>query len=219
MNIFQNIKRFISYLLFPERCLSCGSPNTTLCHHCKKYLQEKFNPVVVKTQNKELSCVSCFVYEGTIRNIIHSFKFQNQKSASTILSEFLTIAIQNELKSKKFDIITFVPNYKCLSYTREYNQSEILSEEISNRLGIPIKKCLTKIKKNRKQHKLSFSERQENVKGVYSSTEDLKNKTILLCDDIITTGATLSECVKELKKSGANVICATVAHTVLKDQE
>ena len=144
-------------------------------------------------------------------------EFKNHRNASLILSNFLTIAIEKKFKNQKFDSITFVP---CYHSDEKYNHSEILAEKISENLGIPLKKHLKKIRENKKQHRLSFSERQENVKGVYQCVEEnLQNKNILICDDIITTGATLSECAKELEKSGAKVFCSTVAYTILKTLE
>ena len=90
-----------------------------------------------------------------------------------------------------------------------------MAKKVAKKLGKPIKNCLKKIYNNKKQHKLSFYERQKNVKNVYKSLENFKNKKILICDDIITTGSTLLECKTELEKSGAKVLCATVAFTVL----
>lgn len=215
MNILNIIKNFVSFILFPSKCIGCGNFVTSaLCKNCTEAIQSKFTPTIIQISNTNLKCVSCFAYEGKVKDIIYEFKFKHQKNALIILSQFLIIAIYKKLNLYKFDTITYVPVYN-FTKGKLYNQSEILAKNISQNLNIPLKSCLVKIKNNKKQHKLSFHERQENVKGVYSSTGNLENKNIILCDDIITTGATLLECAKELSKSGANVTCVTLAYTVL----
>ena len=215
MDIFNSIKNFVYSILFPSTCVGCNKLSSNqLCYECKKTLENELSPKITNVPNTTSKCISCFVYKEKVRDIIHNFKFKNQINTSIILSHFLTIAIRKELKLYKFDIITYVPAYKT-SHSRLYNTSKILAYELSKNLGIPVKDCLIKNIDNKKQHKLSLLERQKNVKGVYSCIEHLENKNIILCDDIITTGATLSECVKELHKFGANVVCVTVARTPL----
>ena len=97
----------------------------------------------------------------------------------------------------------------------KYNHAKILAESTAKKLNLPFQSCLGKIYNNKKQHNLSFYEWQKNVKGVYTAVGNFKNKNILICDDIITTGATLFECKNELEGAGASVLCATVAFTAL----
>lgn len=218
MKILQAIKKFIDFVLFPEKCLICdGFSTKCLCNQCYKDLENDFNPKTINTK-LNITCISCFAYKGKIRNIIHKFKFKCQKNISEILTNFLVIEINKKYKNQQFNAISYVPNYQD-NYIKGYNQSKILANSLSKKLKIPVKNCLIKTRNNKKQHKLSYIERQKNVEGIYSCTENLKGQNILLCDDIITTGATLSECAKELKKSGANVLCATIAYTILNNQE
>ncbi len=96
--------------------------------------------------------------------------------------------------------------------SRGYNQSELVARGVSSFLGIPYSDCLVKIKDNPEQHFLSNSGRKSNVKGVYRlSGTDIKDKKVLLIDDIVTTGSTISECAKVLRSGGAEVYCAAVA--------
>ena len=217
MKIFKLIKETLNFILFPPKCVVCNELNKRyLCNRCQKYLNDSFKPKTIYT-TKNLTCISCFSYEEKVRDIIHKFKFKSQKNASIILSKFLTIAIKNIYKNVRFDAISYVPIYKK-PQDKLYNQSEILANNLSKNLKIPITHCLEKRADNKKQHKLSYFERQENVKDVYICNENLNDKKILLCDDIITTGATLNECKKELQKCGAIVYCATVAYTSLKNR-
>ena len=86
-----------------------------------------------------------------------------------------------------------------------------MAKQVATELGIPLRsRILKKIKYNKRQHKLSFNERKLNVKGVFSAVGDLTGKTVLLVDDIKTTGYTLNECAKQLRLAGAeNVYCLT----------
>lgn len=217
MSILNLIKKCINFVLFPPRCVICNRKNTNyICNNCKIYLNNIFEPKIINNTKINLKCASCFEYKNQIRDIIHKFKFKNQKEISFILSNFLYLSIKQIFKNKKIDLITFVPIFLNNQDNLKYNHSEILAKEISEKLKIPVKNCLKKICNNKKQHKLSFYERQKNVKNIYIASENFKNKNILICDDIITTGATLLECKHELEKAGANILCATVAYTCLK---
>ena len=97
---------------------------------------------------------------------------------------------------------------------RGYNQAEELAERLARRLQKPCVPLLCKIRENEAQHRLSAAQRKRNVRGAYGliDADLVKDKVILLCDDIITTGATLQECAGQLQKLGAaQVLCAAVA--------
>lgn len=211
----KNILDITKMIFFPPRCVFCRKlcPND-LCLKCKSDIVRKFNPTIAKTIHKNVICASSFVYDGRIKEIIHMYKFRNQKSLFKIFVPFMIESINEKFKDIKFDLVTSVPIYISSLNDRGYNQSQIIGSEIAKNLNIPYENCIGKVKQNKVQHGLSFVERQENVKGVYKVTKDYKGKNILLCDDIITTGATLSECVKKLENSGANVFCVTISYTL-----
>ena len=211
MSFLYNI---IKIIFFHQKCTICEKFGSYLCKDCENELNGSFNPVIVNTTHKDVICTSPFIYRGSIKKIIYKYKFRNQKNLFKILSPFLSLTVQKEFKDQKFDLITSVPSHISSLNERKYNQSELLGLELSKKLNIPYENCLIKVRKNKIQHGLSFKERQLNVKNVYKSRKDYSNKNILLCDDIITTGATLSECVRELQKSNATVKCVTVAYTV-----
>jgi predicted amidophosphoribosyltransferase len=109
--------------------------------------------------------------------------------------------------------VTCVPIFKNKLKERGYNQSKLLAEFAAKNLNLEFKEVIAKIKDNSMQHGLNFAGRQINVRGVYKICGDVKNKNILLCDDVVTTGATLNECVHILAKENANVFCASAAYT------
>lgn len=120
-------------------------------------------------------------------------------------------AVRREFSNINFDCVCFVPMTLKNKLKRGINQSELLARCIANELNIPLyQNALVKLKQNRVQHNLSRNERIMNVKGVFTASDDVKGKTVLLVDDIKTTGATLNECSRELLKAGAGqVFCVT----------
>ena len=145
-----------------------------------------------------------FKYEGMIRSIILKYKFQDKSYLYKTIVNFL---LKNEKLFeiiKTYDTIVPVPISKKRKKTRGYNQSYLIAREIADKAGISINnKCLFKTKNIIEQNKLNKEERANNIKGVYElkNSYELENKKILLIDDIYTTGSTVNECCRILKKA------------------
>lgn len=150
-----------------------------------------------------------FRYEGIIRKTILNYKFEDK---SYLYKTFVNFMIKNENfceKIKKYDIIIPVPISKKRNKQRGYNQSLLIARELSKRLNINLENnCLIKQKNIIEQSKLNKEQRQKNIQGVYDlvNKEKIENKTILLVDDIFTTGSTVNECSKVLKNSNSKYI-------------
>lgn len=130
--------------------------------------------------------------------------------------------VKSDFPRVNFDFICFVPFTKLQKIRRNFNQSELLAEHIAKLLEIPLKDVLIKLFETESQHKKSIRNRSGNVFGVYDVKEnaDVKGKTVLLVDDIKTTGATLNECAWILKIRGAKeVYCVTAALTGKEKKE
>ena len=142
-----------------------------------------------------------FKYEGAIRRIILQYKFQEKSYLYKTIVNFL-------LKNKKmfeiiktYDTIVPVPISKKRKRTRGYNQSYLIAKDIANIVGIKLEnRVLFKIKNIIEQSKLNKENRGKNIKGVYEIKNDyrIKDKKILLFDDIYTTGSTVIECCRML---------------------
>jgi ComF family protein len=109
-----------------------------------------------------------------------------------------------------FDVVTFVPLTRKRKRSRGYNQSQLLANQISKTLDIPCKTLLKKVVSNRPQRSMRGNERRGNVFGVYDIVPnvDVTGKTILIVDDVKTTGSTVGECCATLKAYGANKVYA-----------
>ena len=204
-------------LIYPPKCVLCNETivkkKEYICKSCEDNLK-----IEVKVQSigqEGVKCLSIFKYKGSIKNAIWRFKFKGYKQYSEFFAKLMANEILSEFKDMSFDFISFVPLRKERIKNRGYNQAQCLALDISSIINVPCKDVLVKIKSNHVQHELDLVHRRENVKGVYDVIEslDIKNKTILLCDDIVTSGSTLDECVKVLLENGAKeVVCSTIAY-------
>ena len=197
-------------LLYPPKCIFCGAllekKKGKLCV-CPSCLNE-----LPRTENRDIPTLQgvdrLFVplrYEGKVRFSLLDLKF-SYRSANA--SSYAAL-IAPEINKDDFDLITCVPVSRRTRRKRGFDQSELIAGELSKLTGIPFSKLLFKRAKNKVQSTLSTKEeRQENVRGVFKARTgtDLSGKNILLVDDIVTTGATVSECSAVLRNAGASSV-------------
>ncbi len=194
-------------LIYPPTCGICGKLDTNfLCNKCYKVLKKEAIYGIEKNQNEENlfdEHFYIFKYEGIIRKLILQYKFQDK---SYLYKTFTNFLLKNEkffqiLKS--YDTIIPVPISKKRYRERGYNQSYLLAKEIAKNIEIQLENdCLLKKINIVEQSKLNKENRVKNIQGVYELRNDkrLRKKSILLFDDIYTTGSTVNECCKILKK-------------------
>ena len=206
------IEKFLD-VIFPKVCLECGKQGEQyICSSCLS--KSKLNFKIVNIYNKDYKyLVYLEKYQDNIRHKILNFKFYDEAYIGEYFIKFL---LKNKSLCeflKKFDLIIPVPMYKSKKSRRGYNQTELLANSLSKTLNIECRKdILVKVKENKTQSRLHEKERIKNVKNVFSveSQNNIFGKNIILVDDISTTGATIGECAKLLKKVGADTICAFV---------
>lgn len=198
-------------IIYPPTCGICGKLNENfLCNKCKKHLETQAKFSIDKYENNYFrQHLYIFEYQGMIRKVILDYKFNDKSYLYKTIVNFL---LKNEkffkiLKS--YDTIIPAPINKKRNKQRGYNQSYLLSKEIAKSIGITLESnCLYKTKNIIEQSKLNKEERQRNIQGAYEliHPERLKNKKILLLDDIYTTGSTANECCKVLSTANPKEI-------------
>ena len=212
--------QFVISAIYPNICGVCGKINNeSLCKKCELLLNEHAKFIIEENYKEEkffTKHLYIFQYEGIIRRMILNYKF-NEKSY--LYKTFVNFLLKNEkffkiLKS--YDTIVPVPISVKRQKERGYNQSELIGNEIVKSLlekekSLKIEcitSCLIKHKNIAEQSKLNKEQRQKNIQGVYKlkNKEKLVNKKILLIDDIYTTGSTVNECCKILKKGKPKII-------------
>ena len=186
-----------------------------MCKDCKKLLPQNVSQSYIMGTFRLLSAVH---YEDKFAKAIKSLKFYSNTKLALPLAKIMSKRFENEIK-EDFDVITYVPLHKDTLKDRGFNQSELLAKHLSRILNIPCCELLIKPKKNKPQHTLSGKDREKNVKGVFKTvrTSEIKDKKIILVDDIATTRATLCECSQILSEKGAkDILCVTFAISVRK---
>ncbi len=199
-------------LLFPPKCILCGKilapEETDLCHGCRE------DELRFTRSNFHLSFVArwsaVWYYRDNVRSSLLRYKFRNRRSYAHAYGRMLAMKLVTE-DMDSFDTLTWVPVSRMRKFKRGYDQVELLVKALGEELGIAPVRTLRKIRNTPPQsgiHEAAF--RRANVMGAYRivNPEHIEGKRILLIDDIITTGATVSECAKTLMIAGAKEVTA-----------
>ncbi len=217
-----NTKRKLLAIFFPERCPYCTDvikPLEYACEDCRESMpSESFRMLVAGMYE----VFSPFPYEGKFKDAVLSLKFGKRRQFAPQLAEITAERLKSYKDVSDFDVITFVPLHGDTLKDRGFNQSELLARYLSEQLNIPCEALLIKTKKNKPQHKLPAKDRKKNVEGVFGCVDKklIKDRNIILVDDIVTTGLTLSECINTLRSKGAKeIFCVTFARSKPKSLE
>jgi len=228
------IVEFVLDILFPKFCLNCGAEGNYLCPDClslievldRQYCPFCFPPRIVFAgtclsckRTKKLAGLYCAAsYENFIvKKLIHQFKYEPYlKDLAKTLSSLIITHLQHLNKVNNFESFLLVPAplHKKKLKQRGFNPAQEIAKEIAKALKIPVINALAKIKQTPAQVELEKEERLENIKGAFICPRpdlgQIKNRKILLVDDVFTTGATMEECALTLKKAGAKEVWGMV---------
>ena len=203
-------------MIYKKKCLICGCSKTDdlLCKTCLKDVQ--FLSYFAHKFYNRIPIYSAAIYDKNIKTLIQMLKFKHKKSASKPLSDIL-FSYFKKLNLKDDFIIVYPPSYFIKSAERGYNHMFLIAKHFSKLTGFEINKNLIKkIKPTKPQYKAK--DRRKNIKGSFKINQKellkLKDKKLLLIDDITTSGATLEEiinCFLELNFN--NIICLTISKT------
>ena len=205
-------------LIYPARCPFCGRLTGDVTRPCERCLAEIpfIRPPVCPrcgAQVKECSCRgrgagvtgSCGVvlYRGVGKRAAQRLKFRGDRGAIQLAANYLAAAVQRDFAGCAFSAVTFVPMHRKDRRRRGYNQSELLARALGERLSLPVEPMLKKVRHTPHQRELPAKERRVNLSGAFAPAKEHAPETVLLVDDIRTTGATLAECAKVLREMGA----------------
>jgi len=232
MSLLKKTKEILLDILFPRFCFGCGKEGSYLCQDCQSCLditEDIFclcsvpKRLVFSRNMNSAKCTQCLskklnglffplsYQNNLVKELIRQFKYDPfVKELAKPLAELIITHFQLIDKEVwKDKILIPIPLHKKKLRKRGFNQAEEIAKELANRLEIPLLlNCLKKAKTTSPQAELSKKEREENIKGVFWIKNEhlIKNKKILLVDDIYTTGATMEEAAKILKKAGAKEV-------------
>lgn len=207
------MQRSILDFFFPRKCPFCGAPagRELLCAQCRETLPWREG---VREGRSFGRCAAVFRYEGAVRQAILRYKFKSRLDCLPCFGSLMAETAAERF-SGEFDAITWVPVSRKRLRKRGFDQTRYLAATLCVDWHIQPQETLEKITDNPPQSGITDpAERRANVLGVYRALhpEEIAGKRFLLVDDVITTGATLSECVRVLKEAGAaDVVCLTLA--------
>lgn len=195
--------------LMENNCPLCGKivKNYGLCPACYELVNK--NPTFYYDIEGLEGLIVSSTYAGIMRRLIIDFKFKGKLSYGEIISE---IMIEKLLERNLSEVVlTFVPMHPRRERERGYNQSKILAETIGKKLDLRCQEVFEKVKDTKFQVGLKKDQRQENLKNVFAVKK--APEEIIIVDDVITTGTTISELVKVAKASGIKKVTALIAAT------
>jgi len=223
-------------LIYPNCCLACKNKigpdekQDLICLRCWEKLERNLPPFCVSCGRRldkyrivKNICSGCLkskfhfdrafspcAYTGTIKKLIHEFKYCGKDYLGETLARLMNEFIQDyRLPIEYLDFIIPVPLHKSRMREREFNQAQVLSEQVAKKFGKEVlADVLIRNRPTRTQTDLAFEERQKNVERSFTvkSPGLIKGSNLLLIDDVLTTGATSSQAAKALKDSGARIV-------------
>ncbi|MBI4125546.1 MAG: ComF family protein [Deltaproteobacteria bacterium] len=209
-------------LIFPHRCIGCetwldGEP-VEICSNCQSQLNFLKTAAAAPALKKVYfdAAHSVLAYEGKVHDWIGSFKFFRQFHVGRVFASLLARA---PLDWHSVDAVTPVPLHFWRRLRRGFNPAAILAFALAAKIQKPFWPVLSKKKHTRPQTKQNREARLQNVKGAFALSpkkqKAIAGKRLLLIDDVLTTGATVNECAKVLKRAGAKqVVVLTLARTL-----
>lgn len=203
-------------LLFPPKCVLCkkllSREETDICHHCRQIAPEMEKPKF------RLSFVAgwtaLWYYKDDVRSSVLRFKFGRKRCYAQSYGRALAMHLQQK-DFDKYDVLTYIPVAPLRKFRRSYDQVELIAKVVADELDVRLIPTLRKTRNTPPQSGFKdASQRRANVLGAYKikNSDLVREKRILLLDDVITTGATASECARVLLVAGAKeVYCAAIA--------
>ena len=207
-----SLSDWILNLIYPPKCPFCGrileKSEEGLCSRCQRSL-----PWTTGHNDPVDFCdvsLSPLRYQNGVREAVHRYKFRYGRMHSHFLGTLMEQCLHDRW-SEPVDVIVWVPLSKKHRRKRGYDQAEPLARRVGELSGIPVAAALEKTRETATQSRIEKpSERRANVLGAYRVREgvDLSGKRVVLVDDVVTSGATLSECASCLRMAGAESVAA-----------
>ena len=229
--------RGIASLVYPPACTICAvsvGPDDYLCADCEAKLSRIVPPFCAKCSEPfdgaittTFSCANCahralyfdaavsaYRSRGIARHVILNFKYGRQIHLRHLVGQWLIAALDDtRLRERKFDAVVPVPLHPARQRERGFNQAALLAERVSPHLGVPVRPVLQRVRFTTTQTAFDRGERIQNLRHAFRLRQnaDVRGLDVLLIDDVLTTGSTVSECARVLKENGARSVYAATA--------
>lgn len=199
LGICDDCRRDVPFI-FGTVCPKCGGPLMTdhsLCRECEDSPRLWWNVAA-----------SAFRFEGTARSVVHRFKYHGDVAVVPFIADSCLNAWKDRCGDTAIDCLAPVPLHWFRKFTRGYNQSDMICRELGRRMGVEICDALKRTRWTPPQAQLSRSKRTRNLSNAFAVRDNaaVAGKSIMLVDDVMTTGTTLNECARKLVKAGAKEV-------------
>ena len=208
-------------LIFPVDCLGCGRQGRFLCESCETSLPRLEQPFcsICAAPGAERLCHWCvaappaidgirapYLMRGAARDLVHGLKYRNLKASAPEIARLLGDFLQPN--SMPANVLVPVPLHSRRERERGFNQAALLTRELSRLAGMPVEsRALRRTRDTPPQVSLDSHEgRSNNIEGAFHCAPGLEGRSVLLVDDVVTTGATMSACAGALKDAGARSV-------------
>lgn len=213
LSLYRKTKTRVLDLIFPEKCAGCYSPGQWLCSSCQQKILSQ-PPLIRQFENLTVYALANYRVKE-VQRLINYLKYQGVTDIARVLAELLSIFFQQFIV-QEVDLITAIPLHRKRFAERTFNQAELIAEQVSSLLEISTVDLLARTKYSSSQTALSDTDRQQNVKGIFSLEQAINSayvgRTVLLIDDVVTSGATLESASQVLLDNGVyKVVGLTVA--------
>lgn len=224
-----HIKEWLLDLVFPKFCAHCGAEGSFLCPSCRQELrfQAPSCPVCVKRNFTGILCTNCqeksalrrflapFSYRDPIaRKLIHAYKYERLRELKMVFADEITAFLNfYGIRPRAGSVLVPIPLHRSRERERGFNQAILLAEELSQRLRLPVEAAIARRRPTEHQTLMpSYEARRENVAGAFRiiHPEAVRAKTVILVDDVSTSGATMSEAARLVREVGAHSVWAIV---------
>jgi len=217
-------------VFFPTKCYICGSEADLLCKSCKsqfiipatrcvkcgRALPDAYSNYICQTcfTGKPVfnGGIAFFKYTDTIRSWIHNIKYGKNSYQIRIMDLFKSQIVE-AISQFKPDILVPIPLTIEHSYLRGFNQSLLIAKKIANWINLPVATALKKTKFTESQTTVGADKRKRNVRNSFTASKKVKDRRVMLVDDVFTTGSTINEAAKTLKKYTDTVYFFAIAGT------
>jgi ComF family protein len=214
----------IKDILFPKLCVGCQKSGTLLCHNCWPKVSFAYEPICPVCHGPSvagrthagcqtvwgidgLACLT--LYSGPIRSLVRQLKYHGATVTQELITQLIQVYLQHESLYLSPAIIIPIPLHPQAQNQRGFNQALIIAQALANQLNYPLLSDTLKRTKNTiSQTHLTKQQRQTNMQAVFAlnTSENIKGASFIVVDDVFTTGATLREAAKVLKRAGAKQV-------------
>lgn len=209
-------KNRILDFFFPKKCVFCREivQRGEICTHCRDKVEHFKIPSHLQYINKKEFknvdlCISFYYYEDIVRQGMINAKNKGCESFLDVFLQYISFDLENFLKDNRIDVMISMPFHKSKFYKREFDLPQLMAGLIAKNYCLEYNKDLAeKVKRTKSQHSLNLKQRKNNLRDAFKVSGDVSGKNVLIIDDIVTSGNSLEEVAKTLKKNGAQKVFA-----------